>query len=85
MGYYEDELAKTTDPQRIDFLKRLIEEDGSREASIKRMIAILKEHQISMGVSGCGCCSSPSVTFSYKGELIIDAGDCSFDTDGSPA
>ena len=33
---------------------------------------ILKEHGIKMSIGGCGCCSSPWVSFEYKGEMIIN-------------
>lgn len=82
MGYFEDELAKTTDPERIESLNRLIAEDAPREAAKASMISILKSHGISMRVSGCGCCDSPSVSFSYGGEeIIVDEGMCGFDTE----
>lgn len=73
-------LAKATDPEEIARLQKIIADSAAEQIGIARMIAILKEHQISMGVSGCGCCGSPRVDFSYKGEQIVDANDCSFST-----
>lgn len=52
------------------------------QAKVERMKQILKEAGISMSVNGCGCCGSPVVTFTYKGEQILDhEDDCSFGTD----
>jgi len=45
------------------------EEVEERIESIKE---ILKEHEIEMNVGGCGCCGSPWVSFSYKGDVILD-------------
>ena len=52
----------------------------NKQEQIDKMKQILKENGIEMQVGGCGCCGSPWVTFNYKGEEIIDEGDCSFDT-----
>lgn len=50
-----------------------IEEDRRKlEPSRQKMISILKKFDIKMKVDGCGCCGSPWVSFSYKGEIIID-------------
>ena len=44
---------------------------------------ILIDNGIEMSVGACGCCSSPWVTFIYKGEEILNDKDedCSFDTE----
>lgn len=44
-----------------------------RASGIPRMMAILKEHGIEMAVDGgCGCCGAPTVSFRYRGEVILD-------------
>lgn len=49
--------------------------------AIDRIKAILEQHGIRMSVSGCGCCGSPTVSFEYNGEKILDeADDASFTT-----
>lgn len=51
------------------------------EEQIKKVKEILKANDIEMSVNGCGCCGSPTVSFSYKGEVIIDEeSDFKFDT-----
>lgn len=39
---------------------------------------ILSGAGIKMDISGCGCCGSPSVKMTYKGEVIIDDDDAGF-------
>lgn len=49
---------------------------------IKLMTMILKQLEIQMSVNGCGCCGSPSVTFKYKNQPILeDYDNCNFDTE----
>lgn len=48
------------------------------EAAIKKIMEILKSHEIVMDIHGCGCCGSPDVKFIYKGETIIDDSDVNF-------
>lgn len=38
----------------------------------EKMLEILKSHDIELKIKSCGCCNGTQVTFSYKGELIID-------------
>lgn len=38
----------------------------------ERMIEILMEYNIKIDIYGCGCCSSPWVTFEHKEEIIFD-------------
>lgn len=79
--YIEERLAVATDPEEIKRLLQIRAENEAKRTGLIRMISILKEHQISMSVGGCGCCGSPDVTFSYKGEEILDADCCNFSTD----
>jgi len=37
--------------------------------------AILSSHDIKMNISGCGCCGSPTVSFSYRGDVIVQNAD----------
>lgn len=52
----------------------------SKEENIKKAIEILKLHHIELEVWGCGCCDSPEVRFSYRGEEILNHLNCSFST-----
>ncbi len=66
-------------PMRIEMAPDL---RPSAEAKAK-MIEILKSHGIEMSVGACGCCSSPWVTFKYKGETIIEDSEwAGFNTEG---
>lgn len=49
------------------------------KAAIELAKAILKSHDIGMRIWGCGCCSTPCVTFVYKGEVIFDLDDVGSD------
>lgn len=40
--------------------------------SYKKMIDILKSHDIEIEIWSCGCCESPKISFKYKNELIVD-------------
>jgi len=52
------------------------------EERIKKVKEILKANDIEMSVGGCGCCGSPFVSFSYKGEVIVEEeDDFNFDTE----
>jgi hypothetical protein len=68
-----------------DYLAVRAIEDALKAEAIKRVIAILKSHDIEMTVSGCGCCGSPEVWFQYKGEVILDDGDANFCTSPTDA
>ena len=53
----------------------------TKEEKLELVKNILKDNHIEMSVGGCGCCQSPWVSFTYKGEEILDEEDnCSFDT-----
>ena len=53
----------------------------NKEAKIKRLVDILRSHGIEMSVAACGCCQSPWVSFSYRGErILMDEEDCIFST-----
>lgn len=57
------------------------ERAANKEAKIAEMIKILKQHDIEMKVDACGCCDSPWVSFSYKGDPILhNQYLCDFDT-----
>lgn len=43
---------------------------------IAKMIEILNQHNIELSIWGCGCCSSPMVSFKYKGEVVVDGAEC---------
>lgn len=49
-----------------------------------RVIEILKSHGIEMEIGGCGCCGSPWVTFSYRGEVIASHDEFRFDMKSEP-
>jgi len=54
-----------------------METDKAKELMIK----ILKNYGIEMEVFGCGCCGSPTVSFSWNGEsLLKDEDSCNFST-----
>lgn len=55
------------------------------EIAIKRMVAILNRHGITMRVDGCGCCGSPNVFFAYRGKTVLDEDDACFATDAAEA
>ena len=43
-----------------------------------KVIRILENAGIKMDVGGCGCCGSPWVKMTYKGELIFDGNEADF-------
>lgn len=43
-----------------------------QEQDQKKFERLLKEHGFELYVSGCGCCGSPTVIASYKGEELIN-------------
>lgn len=48
--------------------------------NIEVVKSILEKNGIQMNVGGCGCCGSPSVSFLYKGELILEyVDDCNIE------
>jgi len=75
-------------PEKTQAAKKEIKEEVEFRDT-DRAIKILQEHGIGFHVSGCGCCDSPWVRMTYKGETIIGSdedetgatGNISFDTD----
>lgn len=52
-----------------------------KEEALNKVKKILKANNIEMSVSGCGCCDSAVVSFSYKGNKILDdMGNANFST-----
>jgi hypothetical protein len=52
----------------------------TRDALRARLVEVLKSHAIGLSVESCGCCNSPNVAFSYKGEEIFDLDGMNFYT-----
>jgi hypothetical protein len=42
------------------------------ETAVDKIKRILTSHGIQMSVEGCGCCDSPTVTFIYNDEVIVE-------------
>lgn len=72
-----------TERERKDRIDKFNAEWAAKEAEIARkkdwIKTILRQHDISMAVGGCGCCGSPSVRFEYNG-TIVDEENFGFDT-----
>lgn len=66
------------EPHPSKNLKKMNSKNSNRDKNL--MENILAENQIQMSVGGCGCCNSPWVSFSYKGHLIFEGENASFDT-----
>lgn len=52
----------------MDYEERLHERGAER----KRFTEIMEVNGIKIKIGGCGCCESPWVSMSYKGETIVD-------------
>jgi hypothetical protein len=64
-----------------DILEYYTEKEKS-QVQIERAKKILKSHDIEMDIWGCGCCDTPVVKFTYKGEVIFDLDNVELKMDG---
>ena len=44
---------------------------SKEEKEIERFKKLMGEHGFKIDIWGCGCCGSPSIDVSYKGEEIL--------------
>lgn len=55
-------------------IKRKIAEEKARErAEIDRVTSTLRQYGLEIDIGGCGCCNSPWVKLTHKGEVVVDA------------
>ncbi len=65
-------MTAMSEEEKREYRLTIQENRRRHDAVIVAMKEILKGHDIAMTVWACGCCSSPQVTFTYKGETILD-------------
>lgn len=47
------------------------QEEAEKAAALAKAEAILAEHGIALNIAACGCCCSPWVKMTYRGEFIL--------------